>query len=228
MSNFKKFLPIILFVVGLIVVILVFVFIKNKKTTETVDDNGTLVELAFPDRPFASLTPTADGHYINLKIEKLNVPKAVSMDYELLYSLPDGRAQGVPGTAELKDITFFERKLLLGSESNGKFRYDEGVEEGSLTIRFRDSKGKLLAKFSTKFHLQSNVTELTSVDTNFTYTLDKKPKGIYFITMETFGLPTGSNVTSVASGPYGVFSSSELPQGSAEGWQTVATNLFYK
>ena len=228
MSNFKKFLPIILFVVGLLVVILVFVVIKNKKVTSVVDDNGTLIELAFPDRPFASLTPTADGHYINLKIEKLNVPKAVSMDYELLYSLPDGRAQGVPGTAELKDITFFERKLLLGSESNGKFRYDEGVEEGNLTVRFRDSKGKLLAKFSTKWHLQSGVSELTSVDTNFTYTLDKKQKGIYFITMETFGLPASSNVTSVASGPYGVFSSSDLPSGSASGWQTVASNLFYK
>ena len=221
-------MPFVFLGVGVLLLILVFVFIKNKKTVETEDDNGTLVELAFLDRPFASLTPTADGHYINLKIEKLKVPKAVSMDYELLYSLPDGRAQGVPGTAELKDITYFERKLLLGSESNGKFRYDEGVEEGNLTIRFRDSKGKLLAKFSTKFHLQSNVTELTSVDTNFTYTLDKKPKGIYFITMETFGLPASSSVSSVTSGPYAVFASAELPSGSAEGWQTVDSNLFYK
>jgi len=221
-------MPFVFLGVGVLLLILVFVFIKNKKTVETEDDNGTLVELAFLDRPFASLTPTADGHYINLKIEKLKVPKAVSMDYELLYSLPDGRAQGVPGTAELKDITYFERKLLLGSESNGKFRYDEGVEEGNLTIRFRDSKGKLLAKFSTKFHLQSNVTELTSVDTNFTYTLDKKPKGIYFITMETFGLPTSSSVASVTSGPYAVFASDDLPSGSASSWQTVSSNLFYK
>ena len=224
----KKYLPIILFVVGILIVVLVFVFIKNKKTDNVTDDNGTLVELAFPDRSFASLTPTIDGHYINLKIEKIKVPKAVSMDYELLYSLPDGRAQGVPGTAELKDIIVFERKLLLGSESNGKFRYDEGVEEGNLTGRFRDSKGKLLAKFSTKFHLQSNEAELTSVDTNFTYTLDKKPKGIYFITMETFGLPASSSVSSVTSGPYAVFASAELPSGSAEGWQTVDSNLFYK
>ncbi|KKP48378.1 MAG: hypothetical protein UR39_C0001G0173 [Candidatus Woesebacteria bacterium GW2011_GWA1_33_30] len=224
----KKYLPIILFVVGILIVVLVFVFIKNKKTDNVTDDNGTLVELAFPDRSFASLTPTIDGHYINLKIEKIKVPKAVSMDYELLYSLPDGRAQGVPGTAELKDIIVFERKLLLGSESNGKFRYDEGVEEGNLTVRFRDSKGKLLAKFSTKFHLQSNEAELTSVDTNFTYTLDKKPKGIYFITMETFGLPASSSVSSVTSGPYAVFASAELPSGSAEGWQTVDSNLFYK
>ncbi|HLD91861.1 MAG TPA: hypothetical protein VI795_00530, partial [Patescibacteria group bacterium] len=182
----------------------------------------------FPDRPFASLTPTTDGHYINLKIEKIKVPKAVSMDYELLYSLPDGRAQGVPGTADLKDQVTFERKLLLGSESSGKFRYDEGVEEGSLTIRFRDTKGKLLAKFSTKFHLQSDVAELSSIDESFVYKFDKKPKGIYFITMETFGMPSDSNVTSVTSGPYGVFSSTDLPKGTAEGWQIAVSNIFYK
>lgn len=223
----KKFLPLILLGVGILVLVLVFVFINKNKTTETVEDTDTLVEVSFPDRPFAALTPTSDGHYINLKIDKITLPKAVSLDYELLYSLPDGRTQGVPGTVDLKGQTSFERKLLLGSESNGKFRYDEGVKDGSLTVRLRDSKGKLLAKFSTKWHLQSGDMELTSIDENFTYTLEKKPKGMYFVTMETFGLPDKS-ITSVESGPYGVFASDELPQGSAEGWQVVSSNLFYK
>ena len=224
----KKYLPFIFLGVGILILVLVFVFIRSKKSADVTDDNGTLVELAFSDRPFASLTPTTDGHYLNLKIEKIKVPKATSMDYELLYSLPDGRAQGVPGTADLKNQSTFERKLLMGSESNGKFRYDEGVEEGALTIRFRDSKGKLLAKFSTKFHLQSNVTELTSIDTNFTYVLDNKPKGIFFITMETFGLPSEASVSEAKGGPYGVFASDILPSGSASGWQNTASNIFYK
>lgn len=229
MSTVKKYLPFILLGLGVLVLVLVFVLIKNKKTDVTTDESGGLVEVSFPDRPFASLTPSSDGHYITLKIEKIKIPKAVSMDYELLYSLPDGRTQGVPGTADLKDKTSFESKpLLLGSESSGKFRYDEGVEEGSLTVRFRDGKGKLLAKFSTKFHLQSGVTELTSIDTNLTYTLDKKPKGIFFIVMETFGLPGSETLSAVEVGPYGIFSSSDLPTGSASGWQTVSSNLFYK
>ena len=230
--NLKKYLPFIFLGIGILVIVLVFVFVKGRKVSETEEDGGTVAEISFPNRPFASLTPTSDGHYINLKIEKLNVPKAVSMDYELLYSLPDGRAQGVPGTAELKDISVFERKLLLGSESNGKFRYDEGVEEGNLTVRFRDSKGKLLAKFQTKFHLQSSVTELiqvlTSVEGDFVYTFDKPQKTGYYITMNTFGLPQGDSVSSVTDGPYGIFSSSALPSGSASGWQTISTNLFYK
>ena len=227
MSNTKKFLPLVLLGVGILILILVFVFIKNKKNTAVVDESDVVVEVAFADRPFASLTPTSDGHYINLKIDKIKLPKAVSLDYELVYTLPDGRTQGVPGTVDLKGETSFERKLLLGSESSGKFRYDEGVTDGSLTVRLRDTKGKLLAKFSTKWHLQSADLELTSIDQNFTYILDKKPKGMYFITMETFGL-VDSSVTEVASGPYGIFTSNTLPSGTAEGWQVVSDNIFYK
>ncbi|MEK7536217.1 MAG: hypothetical protein AAB559_00360 [Patescibacteria group bacterium] len=226
--NVKKFLPIILLGVGVLILILVFVFIKNKKSTVIVDESDVTIEVAFIDRPFASLTPTSDGRYINLKIDKIKLPKAVSLDYELLYTLPDGRTQGVPGTVDLKGETSFERKLLLGSESSGKFRYDEGVTDGSLTVRLRDSKGKLLAKFSTKWHLQSTDLELTSIDQNFTYVLDKKPKGIYFITMETFGLPSEASVSEAKLGPYGIFASGTLPSGTAEGWQVVSSNIFYK
>ena len=224
----KKYLPLILLGVGLLVLILVFVFIKNKKSAVVEDDSNVLAEVAFKDRPFASLAPTSDGHYINLKIDKITLSKASSLDYELLYELPDGRTQGVPGTVDLKGETSFERKLLLGSESNGKFRYDEGVEVGSLTVRLRDSKGKLLAKFSTKWHLQSDVSELTSIDESFTYTLEKKPKGMYFVTMETFGLSTNEVPSLVEGGPYGVFASGELPTGSAEGWQVASGNIFFK
>ena len=227
MDKLKKFLPLILLGAGLLILVLIFVLIKNNNKTVVVDDSAVLTEVAFKDRPVAMLTPTADGHYVNLIIDKITLPKAVSLDYELLYTLPDGRTQGVPGTVDLEGKTTFERKLLLGSESNGKFRYDDGVEEGSLTVRLRDSRGKLLAKFSTKWHLQSDVIELTSIDQNFSYVLEKKPKGIYFITMETFGMMDNS-VTEVNSGPYGIFTSDELPAGSAEGWTVASKNIFYK
>ncbi len=226
-SSSKKYFPFILLGVGILILVFVFIFIKNRNSDVVVDDTETLAEVAFKDRPFASLTPTSDGHYINLKIDKITLPKAVSLDYELLYSLPDGRTQGVPGTVDLKGEKSFERKLLLGSESNGKFRYDEGVVDGSLTVRLRNSNGKLMVKFSTKWHLQSTDQELTSIDQNFTYVMDKKPKGMYFVTMETFGL-MDSTVSEVASGPYGIFASEELPAGTAEGWKVVSSNIFFK
>jgi hypothetical protein len=229
--GFKKYLPLLLLGIGVLVLILVFVFIKNFSKEKGVVDEEVAIEIAFKDRPVASLTPSEDGHWLNLKVDKIKVAKSSSLDYELLYTLPDGRTQGVPGTVDLKGKTSFERKLLLGSESSGKFRYDEGVKEGSLTVRIRDSKGKLLAKFSTKWHLQSNETDLTSVDGNFKYTLTGKPKGMFFVTMETFGLPSYEETdlpASVESGPYGVFSSSELPAGEAPGWQITSGNIFYK
>lgn len=229
MSNltFKKFLPFILLGIGILVLVIVFIFIKNKKNTVVVEDGDTTTEVVFVDRPVAMLTPTSDGRYITLKIDKIKLPKATSLDYELLYSLPDGRTQGVPGTVDLKGETSFERKLLLGSESNGKFRYDEGVSEGGLTVRLRDNKGKLLAKFSTKWHMQTDVVELTSIDQNFTFILDKKPKGIFFITMETFGLLDDS-ISEASSGPYGIFTTDTLPSGTAEGWTNVTNNIFIK
>jgi hypothetical protein len=224
----KKFLPLILLGFGVLVLVFVIIFVKNSKKEIVTEDETKLAEIDFKNRPFAFLTPTSDGHYITLSLTKLTLPKLASVDYELLYALPDGRTQGVPGTVDLSGQTSFEKKLLLGSESNGKFRYDEGVVDGSLTVRFRDSKGKLMAKFATKWHLQSDVVELTSIDQNFKYVLDKKPKGMFFITMETFGLPESSSVSDVTTGPYGVFASEQLPTGTAEGFQKISTNLFYK
>lgn len=201
----KKFLPIIIFFVGLIVLVLVYFFVikspKNKKVAE--EDVSSLIEVLLNDRPVVSLTPTSDGHWLNLKIEKIQIPGAFSLDYELLYNLPDGRTQGVPGTITLNGQKIIERKLLLGSESSGKFRYDEGVKEGTITVRFRNDKGKLIARFTTKFMLLSGTKELESVDQSFKATLSKSAKG-YFVVMETFGVPDNAP-GDVKSGPYGLF-----------------------
>lgn len=201
-----------------------------KKPVKTpVEEVPSQIEVSLEDRPVVSLTPSVDGHWLKLSIEKFKID-AESLDYELLYDLPDGRTQGVPGTVALEGKSKIERDLLMGSESSGKFRYDEGVEEGDLTIRFRNDKGKLLVKFATKFHLQSGSKSLTSIDTKFSYTFDKKPAKAFFVTMETFGLPEGTSVSEVTAGPYGIFTSASSPgPGSAEGWQKAdSSNIFYK
>lgn len=202
----KKYIPLILLVIGIVVLVLVYFFvIKSPKTKSGEEAQVTqLMEVALDDRPVASLTPTSDGHWLNMKIEKISIP-AVTMDYELLYDLPDGRTQGVPGTITLNGLKVIERKLLLGSESSGKFRYDEGVKEGTLTLSFRNSGGKLVTRFTTKFALLSNTKELTSVDGAFVATLDKTPKA-FFVVMETFGIPA-SAPSEVKAGPFGLFAS---------------------
>ncbi len=201
----KKYLPVILVVVGVIVLIIAFVAVRGRNSSEEEVDEEVLIEVSLGERPIASLTPTKDGHWLKLIIEKL-VLDAASLDYELLYKLPDGRTQGVPGTIKLTGQDSIERDLLLGSESSGKFRYDEGVEAGTLTLRFRNDKGQLIAKFVTDFSLQSDIAEVSTIDGSFAYTLDEESEE-FFVAMETFGLP-GTSPGNVVEGPIGVFSSS--------------------
>lgn len=214
MTKIKKFLPLILLLVGILVIVGAYFFVtRSKKDGDVTEDETSLIEVALSDRPITSLTPSDDGHWLTLGVENI-VIDAASLDYELLYKLPDGRTQGVPGSIALKGESELERELLLGSESSGKFRYDEGVEKGTLTLRFRNEKGKLIAKFSTEFALLSGTSELTSVDNDFTVSLNKKSSE-YFVVMKTFGVPevpTGE----VVLGPYGVFSSASSLTGTAE------------
>jgi len=151
----KKYWPIIALLAGVLVVAGVYFFVIRKPA---VDDNlsqedQTVAEIPQDQRPSTSLTPSMDGHWLKMKIESIKVAGAFSMDYELLYKISDGRTQGVPGTIKLEGQTSIERNLLLGSESSGKFRYDEGVESGTLTLRFRNSSGKLLGRLSTDWTL---------------------------------------------------------------------------
>lgn len=204
----KKYLPVILLVVGLLVVVGAIIFVRgrDKSDDEVIDVEEAAPEISLGQRPIASLTPSDDGHWLKLEIKKI-VIDAESMDYELLYKLPDGRTQGVPGNIKLEGQDSIERDLLMGSESSGKFRYDEGVENGTLTLRFRNEKGKLIAKFSTDLHLQSDTDELNSVDGVFAYKFDKEPRGGFFVTMETFGIEKALP-GSLDKGPYGIFTSS--------------------
>lgn len=206
----RKFLPLILLVLGIGVVMAVYFLVIRKPTkTTTSEETSTLVELPLVQRPIASLVPSADGHYLNLKIEKLN-QTAASVEYELLYNLPDGRTQGVPGTIQLAGQKVIERSLLLGSESSGKFRYDTGVKEGTLTVRFRNEAGKLVNKYSTKFALLLNTKELTSIDEKFTFSLAKLNSKDFFVVMDTFGV-TNEVPAALVAGPVGVFSSAKIP-----------------
>lgn len=212
----KKYLPYLLFLLGLTVLVAVyFLVIRGKKNISPEEEDGqSLQELSLSERPVTSLTPSSDGHWLTLKVEKITID-AASLDYELLYRLPDGRTQGVPGTIMLDGQKQIERDLLLGSESSGKFRYDEGVEEGTLTLRFRNSKGKLIAKLSTQFTLASGKNKLSSPDGRMTIDLNSTPKEAFFVVMETFGVPAKPS-QDVLAGPYGVFSSTAKITGSVK------------
>lgn len=201
----KKYLPLILIGVGLLVLIVGFFIVKKSKDNSPAEEEEIVKEIPAEERPITTLVPSSDGHYLKLTVAQIKVKNAASLDYELLYTLPDGRTQGVPGTVKLTGADVI-KDLLLGSESSGKFRYDEGVDGGTITLRFRDAKGKLLGKLSTKFTMQKDTTTLKSEDGKFTYELDKLAKGVFFITMQTFAEPNPSSVVVYSNG-YAVFAS---------------------
>lgn len=199
----KKYFPFALVLIGILVIGGAFLLSKGKKPKNVdINDKESFLDVKPEEMPIVSLTPTSDGHYLKLRIEKIVIPASL-LDYELFYKTTQGVTQGVPGTVYVEGLSEFEVDLLLGSESSGKFRYDEGVEEGSLSLRFRDQDGKLLANFLTDFHLQSNTDNLTSLDGNFEFSV--KPSSAFFVVMHTVGYP--GEKLDIAQGPYGVFSS---------------------
>jgi hypothetical protein len=206
----KRFLPIILFFVGVVFFVGVFFFVKNSKSSNAVvsDGEAALVEVPLDERPVVSIIPSEDGHYLKLKIDKIVVKGSAKLDYLLEYQTSNDITQGVPGVKDLNGDKSFETDILLGTESSGKYRYDEGVEIGNVEIKLRDKNGKLLTKFDTDFHIQTGVAELTSLDGKFTYVLDKVPKGVIFVTMQTIGVPEESFSSVVSKDGYSVFASS--------------------
>lgn len=200
----KKYLPLILLGVGILVLLGVVFMLKGSKSG-IVDEEETAKEIPQDQRPIVMLVPSVDGHYLKLTIAQIKVKGTASLDYELLYTLPDGRTQGVPGTVKFTGGDVI-KDLLLGSESSGKFRYDEGVTGGTVNIRFRDVKGKLIGKLTTDFSMQTGVKILQSKDGKFTYDLGKVNKGVFYVTMQTFAEPNPSSVIIYKDG-YAVFAS---------------------
>ncbi len=211
----KKSLPLILIGSGIILILIIVFFVAKGMKSGNVpasQEEANIPEIPASEWPVVSLIPTSNskvagsmGHWLDFKVQKINIAGAATMDYELIYTTGAGIQQGVPGTVKL-DGTDVDRQLLLGSESSGKFRYDAGVEQGTMTLKFRDASGKMIGKLATDFHLQSEVTTLTSIDGKFTYELDRVAKGIFFVTMKTFADPAASIVV-VSENGYSVFAS---------------------
>lgn len=205
----KKILPLIIILVAILVSSGAYLLIKNKDNVKIESEAGgeTVKETPLEKRPVVSLTPSVDGHWLKLEIKKI-VIDAATLDYEMTYRVADGITQGVPGTVKLTTKEDIEKDLLLGSESSGKFRYDEGVENGNLSLKFRDTNGKLVAKFETPFKLYSSQDKLESEDGVFNVSLEKTPIKTFFVVMDTIGYP-GSDKFDEGAKLYGFFASSE-------------------
>ena len=201
----KKKLVVILGVVVLAFLIGAVVwFVRGRQTEEEIvpsKPEGVLIETALEERPYITLTPSSDGHWLTVDVSRIR--DADSLEYELLYNTIGGATQGSISSFELKGKSTYSKKILLGSESSGNYKYDEGVTQGTLTIRLRGGEGT--RKFVSDFHLQKGDEDLTSIDEKVTLE-GSFSSSAFYLTMSTAGLP-GDFEGEVIVGPYEVFTS---------------------
>jgi len=204
----KKRLTIILIIVAVLLIVGGIFLIKGRNKDQNADENQQdqkkTLETPLEDRPYVALIPRADGKEFTLEISRIKNAKTI--EYELVYE-SQGLSRGVIGSVELSSgETEVSRKLLLGTCSRDVCKYDEGVEQGSLTLRFRGTEGT--RKFETSFHLQQGGKELTSMDNNFKLT-GKFAANTFYLTMQTIGLPKEVE-EKVIAGPYGIFTAGSV------------------
>jgi hypothetical protein len=184
-----------------------FIFARSKNNQPVAEqpvEEGKYLETAFEDRPFVSLTPRTDGKELTLEIA--NIKNAETIDYELVYLAEGGLSRGVIGSIKNPGETSEPKTLLLGSCSRNVCKYDEGVNGGTLTLKFRSPEG--VRKFDSVFALQKGGDELTLDEGEFSLS-GTIPTTTYFVVMSTIGLPEPIDGGLVA-GPFGVFSSQKV------------------
>jgi hypothetical protein len=172
----------------------------GKKTTTDSNTNNptktaaTELVLSESEKPIVSLIPREDGHELKLKID--NIPSNISqIEYELIYSSTENNLtmeKGVGDTVKISSKNV-EKDLLLGTASctNGcKYKYDEGVSEGTLTLNFYTSDNQA-ATYETPFILKTSADikkdgGLTLKDENFSIKATTTTKSDYFVAIKNY------------------------------------------
>ena len=184
---------------------------KKKSTTPPDQPSPTpkMVEMSPEQKPYISLIPRHDGYELKLKIS--NIPDSiVGIEYELIYLATDGTIEiekGIGDTVKVSGVTI-EKDLLLGTAScttTCKYKYDEGVVGGTLSLIFINNQGQM-STHETPFILTSSAQINTgkNLAVNDLVINATAGKGQFFILLENYGTP---NSSTQATQIYSVFAS---------------------
>ncbi len=180
----------------------------TKPAVQMGDDEteDVLKELPLEEKPYTTLVPGPSCEYtLNMSGIK-NSPESV--EYEIVYKNEEGVTQGASGTIKPTSGTS-TKKLLFGTESSGHRRCDKGVSGGTITVRYRNDDGKLIAKMETPFTIAEDDT---MIDLKGGLSVSGLPAKGKHLAMGTFGLPEKAP-GKVNSGPFGVFSNTKTLSG---------------
>jgi hypothetical protein len=190
--------------------------------------SGPLPEIDLPfdaEGPYARIYPRKDGNAIILELERTSSYDHIS--YELAYTsfsdekvveggkivdnqiLSNSRIdRGVVGTIDTTDKKgSYEQEILFGTCSKNVCKYDQGVENGTLTLHIK--KGNKSFKMITQWHLQKPdvaLGQLTSADEHFNYKMNNDRETLanvgFSITNDLTGVPKLPNEKSVLGKVY--------------------------
>lgn len=175
----KHKFTLILALVVIVVLIGGFLVFKNLTLASKQAQNNhppVTIDVTFdPEGPYALLVPRNDGNAVDLTINR--VSGFDSFSYNIDYQDGDGIERGAGDLNTWVKIdsgkTSYDQEILFGSCSKNVCKYDQGVENGTLTYQIK--KGNTIYKIITTWHLQkpdSAQGVLTSADNHFTYKVD--------------------------------------------------------
>lgn len=202
-----------------IAVAIFFLFIYHRKPAQlkkqqTGGEIKQIADLDLKNKPYVSLTPTADGAEVIISIE--NMTYFDSIEYEFTY---DADNPQVPGTKIQRGSTGtdinpkdpkYKKDILLGTASKGVRSPDRGVTNGKLTLHlFKDQDQYLSESAWDMFEIGSKQTEVKSPDGNFNLTVAPTlGKTYWVIWADTVGVPPSydHDIKKVITPVYGTFS----------------------
>ena len=173
------------------------------------------VEETIGERPYVSLLPSFDGHWLTLEIKNI-IKGTTGLDYELTYfaDVEGSKIErgvttgGIP--VELNGQSDFSKKLLLGSAScttgTCKYKYDENVTEGMLTIKLIGSGAE---KYESAFKIQKGkeaATGFSAGDGVFLLKSSGLSANSSYLIISSVGIPIQLSQGIIAkSVPYGFY-----------------------
>lgn len=187
----------------IIVVAVYFLFIHQKRSKNLeVEEGGGFVEsiekIDIRDRPYLTLTPTADGAEIIISIEDMNYFDKI--EYELTYqadnpqSLGDKIQRGSVETDVDTKQSKYKKSLLLGTASRGVRSPDTGVEDGKLSLHLFKGDTEYLSETNWD-RLEVGIAKSTITDKSGKFSLEVPifSKNYWVIVADTIGVPPNAD-----------------------------------
>lgn len=211
----KTVIPLVVIIVLLLVGGGIWIKVKGQSSQKTNEitptptiEEGKVLDFSLTN-PLVLVYPRADGNALNLEISKLN--GITSVEYEMVYQTKD-QQQGALGKAVLKTgETLVKRELLFGSCSKNVCKYDQGVENGTLTIKLNKQQSPS-DEWRADYNLIAPSTkQLNSMDGNSKITVNTLI-GQYIVVTKVSSLPTPIEGKSVIGNPYGFFPTNPVKQ----------------